>query len=296
MSCGATTRTRWCRGTRSRGRTASSTARSCPGRAPSSECSARTGGTATPTCTWAAARTACGGTSATRAIRFVDEDGEPKKPILYGYDPRVVKIEDDHYVTWCNYFHGPTIGVARTRDFETFVQLENAFVPFNRNGVLFPRRLGGLYTMLSRPSDNGHTPFGDIYLSQSPDMTFWGRHRLVLKAAPLLVEEHQARGRPHSHRDERGLAPHLPRGLPDVQRPRLQHRGRAAGPRRPLTCPGGLRRVPAHPSGALRDAGLRGQRDLPLREPPGPRRPAGSPSSTGPPTPPAPWPSPTSTR
>ena len=36
--------------------------------------------------------------------------------------------------------------------------------------------------MLSRPSDNGHTPFGDIYLSQSPDMTFWGKHRLVLKA------------------------------------------------------------------------------------------------------------------
>jgi len=116
------------------------------------------------------------------AIRFVGEDGKPREPIVYGYDPRVVKVEDDHYVTWCNYFHGPTIGMARTRDFATFVQLENAFLPFNRNGVLFPRRVGGLYTMLSRPSDNGHTPFGDIYLSQSPDMTFWGKHRLVLKA------------------------------------------------------------------------------------------------------------------
>ena len=28
--------------------------------------------------------------------------------------------------------------------------------------------------MLSRPSDNGHTPFGDIFYSESPDMEFCG--------------------------------------------------------------------------------------------------------------------------
>ena len=35
--------------------------------------------------------------------------------------------------------------------------------------------------MLSRPSDDGHTPFGDIYVSQSPDMCHWGMHRLVMR-------------------------------------------------------------------------------------------------------------------
>ena len=35
--------------------------------------------------------------------------------------------------------------------------------------------------MLSRPSDRGHTPFGDIYYSESPDLEFWGRHRLVMR-------------------------------------------------------------------------------------------------------------------
>ena len=99
---------------------------------------------------------------------------------VYGYDPRVAKIGDKYYVTWCNGYHGPTIGVAWTEDFETFHQLENAFIPFNRNGVLFPRKINGLYTLLSRPSDSGHTPFGDIFLSQSPDMEFWGRHRHVM--------------------------------------------------------------------------------------------------------------------
>lgn len=98
----------------------------------------------------------------------------------YMYDPRVVWIEDRYYVTWCNGYHGPTIGVGYTHDFETFYQLENAFLPFNRNGVLFPRKVNGKYAMLSRPSDNGHTPFGDIYYSESPDMTHWGRHRYVL--------------------------------------------------------------------------------------------------------------------
>jgi len=34
--------------------------------------------------------------------------------------------------------------------------------------------------MLSRPSDNGHTPFGDIFCSESPDLIHWGRHRHVM--------------------------------------------------------------------------------------------------------------------
>lgn len=34
--------------------------------------------------------------------------------------------------------------------------------------------------MVSRPSDTGHTPFGDIFYSQSPDLEFWGRHRHVM--------------------------------------------------------------------------------------------------------------------
>jgi beta-1,4-mannooligosaccharide/beta-1,4-mannosyl-N-acetylglucosamine phosphorylase len=80
--------------------------------------------------------------------------------------------------------HGPTIGVGYTHDFETFHQLDNAFLPFNRNGVLFPRRIDGRYAMLSRPSDTGHTPFGDIFYSESPDLAHWGRHRHVMAPVP----------------------------------------------------------------------------------------------------------------
>ena len=98
----------------------------------------------------------------------------------YRYDPRVCLIDGKYYISWCNGYHGPTIGLAYTEDFKTFTQLENVFLPFNRNGVLFPRKINGMYMMLSRPSDNGHTPFGDIFISQSPDLEFWGSHRYVM--------------------------------------------------------------------------------------------------------------------
>ena len=106
----------------------------------------------------------------------------------YGYDPRVCKLEDKYVVTWCNaYGWKPTIGIAYTYDFKTFTQLENAYLPFNRNGVLFPRKINGYYMMMSRPSDNGHTPFGDIFVSQSKDMEFWGRHRHMM--SPVRGDE-----------------------------------------------------------------------------------------------------------
>ncbi len=116
-------------------------------------------------------------------IEFVCDDPEISR-FEYRYDPRVCWIEDRYYVSWCNGYHGPTIGMAYTHDFETFRQFENAFLPYNRNGVLFPRKINGKYAMLSRPSDTGHTPFGDTFYSESPDMTHWGRHRFVMAPKP----------------------------------------------------------------------------------------------------------------
>lgn len=112
-------------------------------------------------------------------ISFIDENGKPFMP-RYAYDPRLVKVEDTYYAMWCQDFYGAAIGMAKTTDFKTFTRLENPFLPFNRNAVLFPRKIGGNFVMLSRPSDSGHTPFGDIFISESPDLEFWGRHRHVM--------------------------------------------------------------------------------------------------------------------
>lgn len=111
---------------------------------------------------------------------IVFEGEEEITKVEYRYDPRVVKIDDKYYVTWCNGYHGPTIGIGYTYDFKKFYQCENAFLPYNRNGVLFPRKINGNFAMVSRPSDTGHTPFGDVFYSESPDMTYWGKHRFVM--------------------------------------------------------------------------------------------------------------------
>ena len=112
-------------------------------------------------------------------INWVDEDGKPN-PTSYAYDPRVVKIDDNYYVTWCDDMRGASIGMGRTTDFKTFTRIPNPLMPFNRNGVLFPRKITGKYKLLSRPSDSGHTPFGDIFISESPDIIYWGNHKFVM--------------------------------------------------------------------------------------------------------------------
>ena len=112
-------------------------------------------------------------------INFTDENGQPFMPI-YAYDPRLVRVEDTYYIIWCQDMYGAAIGMAKTKDFRTFTRLENPFLPYNRNAVLFPRKINGKYIMLSRPCDNGHTAFGDIFLSESKDLEYWGHHRHVM--------------------------------------------------------------------------------------------------------------------
>lgn len=112
-------------------------------------------------------------------IHFLDESGKEVKDTDYQYDPRLIEIEGRYYLVWCDEMFGPTLAIAYTDDFVAFKKLDHPFLPYNRNGVLFPRRFHGSYLMLNRPSDSGHTAFGDIFLSESPDLLHWGKHRHV---------------------------------------------------------------------------------------------------------------------
>jgi beta-1,4-mannooligosaccharide/beta-1,4-mannosyl-N-acetylglucosamine phosphorylase len=97
------------------------------------------------------------------------------------YDPRITRLDDTYYMTWCNAdIHGPKIGLAATKDFKKFVQMEGPLPTANRNCVIFPRKIDGKYAIYHRPSDRGHTPFGDIYYATSPDLIHWGCHRFAM--------------------------------------------------------------------------------------------------------------------
>lgn len=101
--------------------------------------------------------------------------------IFEGYDPRLCEIDGKYYLTWVKLTpHGTVIGIAYTQDFKSWTELEEACYPVSRNGVLFPRKINGEYVLLIRPCDRGHTPYGDIFLMHSKDLTYWGKHRFVM--------------------------------------------------------------------------------------------------------------------
>lgn len=105
-----------------------------------------------------------------------------EKKLFEGYDPRICKTDGIYYLSWVKLTpHGTTIGLAVTRDFESWEELPDACYPVARNGVLFPRKINGEHMLLIRPCDRGHTPYGDIFIQRSKDLTYWGKYEFVMK-------------------------------------------------------------------------------------------------------------------
>jgi beta-1,4-mannooligosaccharide/beta-1,4-mannosyl-N-acetylglucosamine phosphorylase len=102
--------------------------------------------------------------------------------ISRAYDPRLTVIDGRCYVCFAvDTRHGVRGGVAVTDDFDRF-EILSMSVPDNRNMVLFPERVGGKYIRLERPFpvySRGRDRF-DTWLSDSPDLRYWGNSQLVL--------------------------------------------------------------------------------------------------------------------
>ena len=105
----------------------------------------------------------------------------PKGEIIRCYDPRLTVIDGEAHMTFAvDTKHGLRGGIAKTTDFEHFEVLSLS-VPDNRNMVLFPEKINGMYMRLERPMpiySRGKDRF-DIWLSESPDLVYWGRSTLL---------------------------------------------------------------------------------------------------------------------
>lgn len=103
--------------------------------------------------------------------------------IRRGYDPRLTVIDGRVYMCFAvDTRHGVRGGIAVTDDFEKF-EILSLSVPDNRNMVLFPERVGGKYVRLERPFpvySRGGGELFDVWLSDSPDLRYWGESALVL--------------------------------------------------------------------------------------------------------------------
>jgi predicted GH43/DUF377 family glycosyl hydrolase len=96
------------------------------------------------------------------------------------YDPRITELEGSFYLCHAAHSgHGCRLSLLKTEDFERFEWLGLISETDNRNGVLFPEKVGGLYARFDRPNTGGD--FGDIWLSYSPDLVYWGKSLCVLR-------------------------------------------------------------------------------------------------------------------
>jgi len=112
-------------------------------------------------------------------IRLLNEN----ELCIRAYDPRLTIMGGRCYMCFAvDTVHGVRGGIAVTDDMERFEVLTLS-VPDNRNMVLFPEKIQDRYVRLERPfpvyGRGGINRF-DIWISDSPDLRYWGDSELLL--------------------------------------------------------------------------------------------------------------------
>lgn len=108
-----------------------------------------------------------------------------EKPFIYPYneyqtfgieDPRCTKIGDTYYIDFTSVSEkGVAVSLVTTQDFETFEDHGIIFSPENKDVVIFPEKINGLYYALHRPVLKSIGDL-DIWVATSPDLIHWGNH------------------------------------------------------------------------------------------------------------------------
>ena len=113
-------------------------------------------------------------------------DPEPALAAVAAYetfgieDPRITPVDGVYYITYVAVSpHGVATALASTRDFTAFNRHGIIFCPENKDAVIIPDRINGLWYALHRPA----SPFSarnEIWIARSPDLLCWGNHRPLL--------------------------------------------------------------------------------------------------------------------
>jgi predicted GH43/DUF377 family glycosyl hydrolase len=97
-------------------------------------------------------------------------------------DPRITYVPElaQYVVTYTSFARGgPGVSLALTKDFRTFERFGVVMSPEDKDAALLPRRIGGLWALIHRPM----TTLGvHMWISYSPDLRYWGDHKLMLLA------------------------------------------------------------------------------------------------------------------
>lgn len=109
-----------------------------------------------------------------------------KSILSKAYDPRLTVIEKNLYMCFAYSKNGVCGGIAKTEDLKHW-EILSTTVPDNRNIVLFPEKINGMFVRLERPFAGYLRPGDrfDIWISVSPDCIYWGKPELLLSSTEV---------------------------------------------------------------------------------------------------------------
>ena len=97
-------------------------------------------------------------------------------------DPRITYVPElkKYAVVYTAYTRdGPGVAMALTENFDTFERCGLIMHPDDKDAALLPRRIDGHWALIHRPV----SPQGaNMWISYSPDLRYWGNHKLMLVA------------------------------------------------------------------------------------------------------------------
>jgi predicted GH43/DUF377 family glycosyl hydrolase len=118
-----------------------------------------------------------------------------KEKIHHCYDPRITCLDGVYYIMFAMDMEKECrLGLAKTENFSSFDFMGIVSCDDNRNGVLFPEKVGGRYLRLDRPNrksaGSGDPASGSaICLSESDDLLNWKEIKTVIQGCPHYWDE-----------------------------------------------------------------------------------------------------------
>jgi len=100
-------------------------------------------------------------------------------------DPRIIKMEDVNIyaIVYTSFSKsGPLVSIATTEDFVRFKRLGIIMSPEDKDASIFPKLFNGLWALLHRPTPSHREMGAHIWISFSPDLTYWGNNNILIPA------------------------------------------------------------------------------------------------------------------